>query len=158
MLGSLILDLFEINCFYLEPFLIPRLLESVFCCHRQTYVSVLIRQSIFPCVKYFSLQSKVIMPNCIVFLNSLRLQIVHSLLEMLEIPFFEVHTIKWKTFVPCELFLSLNDSSEVREQLGQVVKLNLFLYFLVIPCDFKASEYLLLYILLSFQFQLYGFL
>ncbi len=156
-LNSLILYLLEIHSLDLHPLLVPCLLKRVLSRHRQTYVPVLVRQSIFPRLKDPPLQSKTIMPWSIVSLHSLWLQVIDSLLQMRKIPLFQIRTVECQTFVTCSLLLGLDHASKMREKLWKVVKLNLFFHLLVIPCNFQASEYFLLHFSLSFLFHLNRF-
>ena len=156
-LNSLILDLLEIHSLDLQPLLVPCLLKRVLSGHRQTYVPVLVRQSIFPRLKNPPLQPKTIMPWSIVFLHSLRLQVIDSLLQMRKIPLFEIWTVECQTLVACCLLLDLDHASKMCEKLWKVVKLNFFFHLLVVPCNFQASEYFLLHLSLSFLFHLNRF-
>lgn len=142
------LNLTKVNCFYLHPSLIRSLFKSVLSCHSQTYITVFIGQFLFPCIKYFSYQSKRIMTICIFSLDSLCLYVFNSLFERIEKSFFEIETIKWKILFALSLFLFFDDSGKMSKKFRKIIKFDLFFDFLIKPSNFKASEYFLFLLVL----------
>ena len=126
----------KIHSLNLQPLLVPCLFKDVFRCHCQTYIPVLVWKLFFPSIENFPLKFNTIVPNCIVPLNSVILEVLNSLFEVAEVSLFEVSTIKRQWFVSVRLFLCFNHFGKMRKKFGKVVKLYLPFDFLIVPSYF----------------------